>query len=294
MLIGLSSLFIMPVFFALSGFFYRQVSNLKMFATNIYKKLISFGIPYLFFSVVYAVLQQFFGNVEQGFQALPRIFWMPIGYLWFLLVLFWIYVLVGIVDLLRVDYRLSLGFYFVLFVVSQLIGMPYIFAAVFTWTFTFYLGYAIRINWTKLNRKSVFVLMLIIMVIGLLGAYVLGDNDWYKMNTLSLTNFVAKVASVFVFLYFASHLKESKTFDYFSKMGTSSLVIYLVHAPFTSIFRVIFLKLGLTNYYILIVAVLVASWLISIFAVWLTTKSKFVRWIFFPKFKVSQFKSIKK
>ncbi|NBA11168.1 acyltransferase family protein [Weissella confusa] len=108
-LIGLSSLFIMPVFFALSGFFYRQVSNLKMFATNIYKKLISFGIPYLFFSVVYAVLQQFFGNVEQGFQALPRIFWMPIGYLWFLLVLFWIYVLVGIVDLLRVDYRLSLG-----------------------------------------------------------------------------------------------------------------------------------------------------------------------------------------
>lgn len=121
----------MPVFFALSGFFYRQVSNLKMFATNIYKKLISFGIPYLFFSVVYAVLQQFFGNVEQGFQALPRIFWMPIGYLWFLLVLFWIYVLVGIVDLLRVDYRLSLGFYFVLFVVSQLIGMPYIFAAVF-------------------------------------------------------------------------------------------------------------------------------------------------------------------
>ncbi len=58
-------IFHIPVFFALSGYFFRPVSDLKEFWHYAKKKTIILGIPYIFYSIIHFCLQKVAGVLSE-------------------------------------------------------------------------------------------------------------------------------------------------------------------------------------------------------------------------------------
>ncbi|CAM3153363.1 acyltransferase family protein [Leuconostoc rapi] len=285
MILGLLFTIVMPVFFALSGYVYKPVSTSTLLIKNLVQKFVNLGIPYVIFSVIYVSLQHVGSEVHQlsTWQDLGRIYVVPIGYLWYLYVLFFIYVLVGIMYLLKVPTILQIGIYSILLLLNlgHVIIMPYVFDSLCMWTIIFYLGYLFKEKPAVLNRKSLFIFNLVAFSVGMIWQVHTG-KPWYDTNMMTQTDFMAKLASVPLFLYLFSHIKIGRVGHYFIKYGRHSLVIYLIHAPVASIVRVLLLRLGVQNYFLLIVLTLIFAWTISLCTVCIAHKVKWVDMIFNP------------
>ncbi|TLQ02806.1 hypothetical protein FEZ51_10355 [Pediococcus stilesii] len=94
--------FHMPVFFALSGFFFKTLNSKKDFSQMVRKKIISLGIPYIAFSLVMIFMKKMGGgNVRRpiGITAFFDIYKYPIDHLWFLYILFGIFMYVSFLSL---------------------------------------------------------------------------------------------------------------------------------------------------------------------------------------------------
>lgn len=283
--LGLLFTIVMPVFFALSGYVYKPMSTRKLLIKSLAKKFVNLGVPYVIFSVIYVGLQHVGSEVHQlsTWQDLLRIYSVPIGYLWYLYVLFFIYILVGIMYLLKVPVLLQIVIYAILLLLNleQVITMPYVLDSLCMWTISFYIGYILKENSHMLNSTWLFIFSLVVFSLGILWQVHYG-NPWYDTNMMSQTDFIAKLASIPLFLYLFSHIKLGVVGQYFIKYGQYSLIIYLIHAPVASIGRVLLLKLGIQNYFVLIILTLIFSWSISLFTVFIARQVKLVDIIFNP------------
>lgn len=277
--------FIMPVFFALSGFLYQSTDDFQVYIKNIVKKAVNLFGPYIFFSIIYVALQHFGNSVHDLYpwKDLIFIFEKPIGYLWFLYVLFFIFVFVGILDLLKINMWWQLIIYFLSFIVSQTVNMPYFLGGALTWTICFYSGYVLKnIFFDKWRHKRIiFFVIAILLITGCMYQYLVSVN-WYQTNAMSLNNFLTKLLSIPIAFYLFTHIKQTAFFQYFRRCGKYSLIIYLVHAPTASVIRVIMLKVGVSNYFILILIVSLITWYISLFVCWLSNKYIWINVLFSP------------
>jgi len=281
---GLLFTFVMPVFFALSGYLYKPVSSGNQYRQRIMNKGINLLVPYVIFAVIYVTLQHFGGgNVHDmiSWTNLLLMFWDPIGYLWFLEILFLIFVLVGALDLLRLNWKIQLLVYTILFGISLFVAIPWVPRLVLMWTLSFYLGYVFKQVPSLLDSRILFGLSVILLIVSFVWQMHLG-GQWFETNMFSKLNFVSKLASLFGVIYLYQHAKTSRGYQYFIKAGQWSLVIYLVHSPVTSILRTLLMKVGLTNYFALLIIILVATWLISMLAAHLSERWQILRMIFYP------------
>lgn len=83
-------LFHIPVFFALSGFFFKPLASIDNFGGYVLNKTIALGIPYVFYSVVQFTLQSIGGSTVRNaasFGDLLGIYHTPLGVSWYLYVL---------------------------------------------------------------------------------------------------------------------------------------------------------------------------------------------------------------
>lgn len=95
-------LFHMPLFFAISGFLYgyKELNNVEKPQGLIKKKLISLGIPYVVFSVIYVcfnvVMQRFVQtNTVTNIKNLVTLLWNPVAQYWFIWVLLIYFIVVS-------------------------------------------------------------------------------------------------------------------------------------------------------------------------------------------------------
>ena len=284
-IMGILFTIVMPVFFALSGYTYRPINTFKKYGQSLYKKIISLGIPYIIFSIIYVCLQHVDQHVHQfnTWRDLMTIYTIPIGYLWFLYVLFFIYVLIGLMDISGVPALAQLVIYAIMFgyyIVTQA-NIPYGVSGLCMWTICFYIGYLIKYYSKILLHKTVIVISLMSIILSIVWQMVFISN-WFNTNMMTKYDFVAKLASIVLFLPIFAHLKENNITNYFSKYGYYSLIIYLVHAPIASIARIIMLKVGISNYAILALLTLVISWYVSIGVIYVTTKNVYINMLFYP------------
>ncbi|GAN41593.1 hypothetical protein LC1981_0812 [Lacticaseibacillus paracasei NRIC 1981] len=105
---------------------------------------------------------------------------------------------------------------------------------------------------------------------------------WYDTNTLTISNSVSKILSIPVAFRVFYYAGRNKINNYFAKYGKYSLVIYMVHAPATSIFRVLLAKMHITNYFLLVILVIALSWMVSVMVIKMCKRSKAVAIVFFP------------
>ena len=90
-------------------------------------------------------------------------------------------------------------------------------------------------------------------------------------------------ASVFLAASIYPKLNQIPVFgDYFRNLGKDSLIIYLVHAPITSVTRIVLLKFGVTNLVVHIVIGTVLAWYGSIFVIHVMSKIPYIDFVFYP------------
>lgn len=282
--------FMMPCFFAISGYLYRPIRNLHDYILMIYKKLVSLGLPYVIFSVIYVTLQNCGGsnvNHVHSFHDLFHIYSMPISYLWFLYALFFMFLIVGLFDLIHINIYVQSIIYISFLFLS--IFRPNIIPTGLISTFGnilyFYIGYILsRIHFYRYSKYILVTIILFIL------SYLIQIN--YTTSTMAgnstFSDFITKILSVILLVQISIKVPHNKIFRYFDKYGKITLIIYLVHGPTISVFRALSFKIIPINseYAILLSFILViVVWYISLFLCFLANHFNVINFIFYPRKK---------
>lgn len=276
--------FIMPVFFALSGYLYNTKRGFSEFSRQIFSKLSGLGIPYVLFSFIYVLLQHVSSSGVHnliGWNRLLEISWKPIGYLWFLYVLFFVFVLVGIIDQFRLSIKFQILIYVTLFLTAQIINLPYIFDSTFTWTIPFLCGRLYKNNcFGKINmRVYVPVLIAFVVILVMQRIYIV---NWYDTNWINFGTVLSKLISIYLFFGLFKLIENTYIGMYFLKYGVFSLIIYLVHAPTGSIVRVLLFKIGIDGFFWQLFLGIFITWNLCVFVIWISKKSQMIDFLFYP------------
>lgn len=152
-------IFHIPVFFALSGYFFRPVSDLKEFWYYAKKKTIILGIPYIFYSIIHFCLQKLAGasvRVPTTIHNLLNIYRYPLGVSWYLYTLWSILIVYGLLSIVFKN-RKSLflvsvfAYIFTLFIQIDI----FIVQRTLVWGICFFLGSVLsEIHFDKINLKN--------------------------------------------------------------------------------------------------------------------------------------------
>ena len=235
--------FHMPLFFMISGFFFR--SSLKLnFKVFLYKKSMQLLLPCVVWATIYYLIdfsaaalngnEHFFSN---WFGELKQIFF-PNRWAWFLRELFISYFIVyASLKILKKDWLaclLSIGFVLIMpHCEFQRVFLP-----------VFWAGIYLNDNYQFISRYSKQILIISGTVFAM--CLFFWDGNYYvtsfpkllEMRTLSFnfTNidislfrlFIGLCGSLFWFVLFGKIYKNNKFFDCFGKIGTNTLTIYLL------------------------------------------------------------------
>ncbi|MEZ7616188.1 acyltransferase [Streptococcus sp. 27098_8_73] len=283
-------LFHIPVFYALSGFFFKPVADLKSYVKFVKQKTIILGIPYLFYSIVQFILQKIGGATVRNaasFWDLVNIYQTPLGVSWYLYVLWWIYLVVAFLSIWIKSYR----HLFIISIVAYFISIftpvnIYVVQKIFLWTFFFLLGSWIRhsgVGTFLTNRwKSISCVTLVAITVFLTYWQLSAPTFYISYDRPGLNGLIFPVS---VILAMASYpiLNTVKGFgEYFRKIGKDSLVIYLLHAPIVSVTRITLLKLGVGNVFLHVILGLLMGWFGSIIILYVAKKIPYGDFVFYP------------
>ncbi|RDF91130.1 acyltransferase [Lacticaseibacillus paracasei] len=280
----LSFTFVMPVFFALSGYLLKSTSTLDALLKNVKRKFFDLIIPYIFFSFIFVALQHLSSKVNKPFSWLDLvfIFKQPIGYMWFLYALFFIFVLVYFFDITKLSIETQCLISMIFFALGEAVTLPYFIAITFKWCICLELGRLLKKYNRLFTSKKLFILFMLLFGISMLYQACQGGL-WYATNVLSLGNVISKITSIPIMFSIFYHCRHNRANDYLAKYGKYSLVIYLVHDPATSVFRMLLLRLHFTNYFVLVTLVIILSWIASTLVCQLSKKIRPIKFLFFPR-----------
>lgn len=286
-------IFHIPVFFALSGYFFKPLSNIKEFLDYAKKKTIILGIPYIFYSIVHFCLQKVAGatvRVPTTIFDLINIYKQPLGVSWYIYVLWSILIIYGLLSIViknrRILFLISvLAYCCTLFVQTDI----YIIQKTLVWGVCFMLGSVlseIRLNRIDSKKFLLFFIPfdLIYMVAWLLFYEVDSKKDYVSYSNPGLWGIAFVVCILFAFIIFPKiENKAPRIFDYFSKYGKDSLGIYILHAPICSMLRILMLKMGINSVFIHVIVGILLGWYLSIFATYIMKKIPILNIVLLPQ-----------
>ena len=286
-------IFHIPVFFALSGFFFRAVEDLKSFKYYALKRTVVLGLPYIFYSIIHFILQKAAGSsvrVPTTIYNLIDIYKTPLGVSWYLYTLWIISMVYGLLSVYIKRKETLFVISGVGFVIALLMNFDiYIVQKILVWGMFFMLGAVLRlVDLSKLNVKLVAGAAVIFDII-----YMICWSIYYRPNVKKMyvtydtpqfwaIAFIVSVGVAFV-IYPRVEKVFPKFFNYFSKYGKDSLGIYILHAPICSMLRIIMLKVGITSVYIHIICGLVLGWFLSIIATNVLKKIPYINIVLMPQ-----------
>ncbi len=286
-------IFHIPVFFALSGYFFKPLSNIKEFLDYAKKKTIILGIPYIFYSIVHFCLQKVAGatvRVPTTIFDLINIYKQPLGVSWYIYVLWSILIIYGLLSIViknrRILFLISvLAYCCTLFVQTDI----YIIQKTLVWGVCFLLGSIlseIRLNRIDSKKFLLFFIPfdLIYMLAWLLFYEVDSKKDYVSYSNPGLWGIAFVVCILFAFIIFPKiKNKAPRIFDYFSKYGKDSLGIYIIHAPICSMLRILMLKMGINSVFIHVIVGILLGWYLSIFATYIMKKIPILNIVLLPQ-----------
>lgn len=267
-----------PVFFALSGFFFKPIKQINRIWIRGYKRLLSLGIPYVVFSII-MVGMKFVGGAsvrnQDGLTGLLNIYKVPIDYLWFLYALFFVDLFVSVISYfvkskIWLSFLLVLGFIFETTYPASLPVISYI----LLWSPFFYLGFLLR-DFHVSKRLAIF--SFIVYVIHLPIFCVLYPNKEFLWGYWR----VISVVCVFMMFYFFEHWHEKDSL-FIEWCGVGSIVLYLVHAPVISVTRILLFKIGINSLWLQLIVQFFFGFGLSLIVLWLSERIRLIDFIFRP------------
>lgn len=283
----LIGIFIMPLFFSLSGYLYRSLTDWEIFKKKTLKRLISYGVPYVLFSFLYVLMVNLApgGAVHNNrtWGSLLLIWYQPVSFNWFLYALFFIELIIGMLEVMKIDFKYITGLAVILFIISQLVSLPSGVHYTFAWMIVFLLGQILRKYEFLYKHNKYAILFSVVLVLSTIIQLMTQDTKgWYWSNQITFANMIAKLTVIPVMYYIFSNLKRGMINNYFARYGAKSLIIYLVHALVVSVVRFVVIYIGISNYWLMLILVVALTWGISILACWLTDRVKLFNVLMYP------------
>ncbi|MFC3932042.1 acyltransferase family protein [Streptococcus dentapri] len=289
-IVELLYIFHIPVFFALSGYFFKPLTNLKEFWSFAKKKTVLLGIPYLFYSVIQVVLQQIGGSAVRDpaeLGDLLTIYKMPLGVSWYLYVLWAIYLSLGLLSVFIRDKKGLFTLTAIGFVIALLFPIHiYLVQKLLLWSFIFILGSFLREfikespNWRGASYMILFYGVLVVLFM----------LRWRKLEFIGYTSYdtpdvwglIFPFSVLFAFTVYPLLAKISFA-SYFIAKGKDSLAIYLLHAPIVSILRIALIAVGVHSLWLHLSIGIVFGWLLVNATVWIFKKVPLLSFFLYPQ-----------
>lgn len=286
--------FHMPLFFIISGYLahYNDISK-ESLGKYISNKLISYGIPYLSFSIIdflFKTVFKNFVNTPISIKDLCLIIIYPIGILWFLYALFLIILVHAIISALIANkrYRCAIEIFvaFILYIIAKCFVTSDLgicdTAKNAIWFVVGLYGIPHLKQWlsiTNRKRKTVILLFLIL--------FLSIENIWRTFSVKGVTDvmfglLISLMGSVAVISISSAFLKDNKTLNF---LGRSTMPIYLLHAYFISAIRIFLehqMPLYLSFSAIKIAICTIVAVVIPIIIYWGCEKVKWLDSLFYP------------
>lgn len=282
----------MPLFMCLSGFLYAKltkISNIEEYGLFIKKKFINLSIPYLVFYVAYVGINMIFAssvNSQKGMNDLLNIFTEPMPPFWFLYALFFIFLIVPIIEkIFKNNYNFVFGIFIILHILEIFIHTPiYAINIVCEYGVYFYLGKIIFNNVNKIfnNKRKVVLNILAFIILGVVYSFILEKQiiDYKLMNILKfMLAILGTVASMQLFKILENKFVHIKIINYMDKY---TFPIYLMHTMFSACIRIVLLKVGIFNFYIHFILGLLFGMLGPTIVAIILKKSKYGEIVLYP------------
>lgn len=282
-----------PVFFALSGYFFKPISDLKEFWQYAKKKIIIFGLPYIFYSIIHFGLQKIAGasvRVPTTMSDLLNIYKDPLGVSWYLYILWSILIIYGLLSILvknrRMLFLISVFAYcLTLFIRTDI----FIIQRTLVWGICFFLGSVLsEVHFDKINLKKFLLFFVLFDFIYMFAWFLFYEIDSKKEHVnysnpglWGIAFIVCVLAAFVIFPKMEKHFP--KIFLYFTKYGKDSLGIYILHAPICSMIRILMLKVGVNSVFLHVVVGIVLGWYLSILATYILKKIPFLNIVLLPQ-----------
>ena len=235
--------FYMPLFFFCSGCVYAlrpKANPRKIDLVYIKNKAVDLLIPYVFFAVLVWVGKMVFSNyvtVNVSFSDLLEMFINPIAFLWFIYILFFVSVLVYILDC-NFEKRWQVTLILLVMTLSRCFittGIKLIDRVLFYPIF-YYMGVLFFENRNKIKKATPAIIGLIFAVV-----YVL----YYRYSQIMLLTIIVNSLGVLFFsTIFYLIFRNVEKPCVLSYLGCNTLYIYIIHPVVLDAFRVLLLSIG--------------------------------------------------
>lgn len=294
-----SFLFIMPVFFTISGFLFKDIKTSHDYYILMYKKIVSFMIPFLVFNSVFFV-HHCLVNKEINIKRFFVGFHTVDTPLWFLLALLSMFLIVGLLSLLRINLYIQITFWVILLLLSRSFwaysinsytqsypGSFYsLFYQIYSSFIFFYLGIIIRKYYRNFQYSFLhgFKWYLTILILLLIIQFHITTFS-YQTDFITVSDLFTKVFSVLVLFSIFSRLPHGRVFKYFNKYGKVSFIIYMAPPVYQYLLghRIVGITLLSSYYSHQFIIMLPILWFLSIFTYYLAKKSNIINFIFYPR-----------
>lgn len=263
----------LPIFFIVSGILYSFKSNKRPLVYSIKKVLLSLYVPYfifiyLFWFLKFVILKD---NDVLGADFLS-LFYSGKWIFWFLLSLLLIKIIYIINDYFT-DSHLFLYFLFlIIFGINMNVDVTL--CKWLSYGLFFSIGNFIKEHDKIYNTKPLIAFYLLCIFVGLL---------LFKCNTYINMLFLGTPICILLLCLLKSNRKLNNAI--ITKLGTDSMVIYLLHTIITSLCRIVLFKVGITSICIHIICGTLISILICEIYVYIYTNIKlfnFLEYIIYP------------
>lgn len=274
----------MPLFTVISGYIYslRPAGN-SNFAGFIKGKARRILLPLVFVSTFHFLSQYFVPgtNIKLPLSEIWKIYIFPYEHFWFLQAIFLIFLLIGIIDKLKL--MLSIEHWLIIFLVAALIrnAIPefevnFFSADRFLNLLPFFiLGCGIQRFNNYFSGKGIIKVALVAFILSVM----IQQYTWFSGYTLD--NYETKTLSLFVACSGITLLFYiRKNIAIMSKIGYYAFGIYLFHVLGTAGSRIILMRFGVIEHFIVFTAGLIFGICIPVLIELIIEKSKILRRLF--------------
>lgn len=240
--------FHMDLFIFISGFFYAKAYNANLSKKKQYiKKILAYGVPYIFFSVLWwlsKILFSQFVNSELGIKDILLIPLYPITFMWYIYALLIMHLIQILLDTSKKNTHLLIAF--VIFLVIPLVKYDLFQSSILSdiakHYFYFVLGVYYGDYLINLLISAIKKYKYLLWIEG--GVMLIGNSLLFIFPQLEnqLTKIVLAGVGIAFILSVSYCIQNNKILEY---LGVQSMPIYLLHGYFIAMTRVMINRFGL-------------------------------------------------
>lgn len=271
--------FHVPLFFVCSGYLYQKTARVNTFSSwksNVIKKAVVLGIPYVVFTVVTWGLKTLFSGAVNYENAglLETLLFVPTSPYWYLYALFFIFVMTPTGrDTRMADWMLFAAVIMKLMSIFLPDSSVYVVDTVLDNEIWFVSGIVLcahgypermrTIQWKKVGLATALIFVIFSVLV-------------FKYDTiLPLISFVMGcLGCAAVIIIIISFSLREIGYDWEHWMTQATMPIFVMHTIFAAGLRTFFLKLGVTNQVVHVICGLTISFIGPIFAIKIMEKLK--------------------